>query len=97
MFPRGATIPTVMECVQQYRRDLLSQHGYSEERLMALDRCAYEVSMTVNGATARSQGELNSSLEESLRDEHYVSLAVSRDGSGRRRAGVSRRGLGART
>ncbi len=74
-----------MECVQQYRRDLLSQHGYSEERLMALDRCAYEVSMTVNGATARSQGELNSSLEESLRDEHYVSLALV--GMGREGAG----------
>ncbi len=74
-----------MECVQQYRRDLLSHHGYSEERLMALDRCAYEVSMTVNGATARSQGELNSSLEESLRDEHHVSLALV--GMGREGAG----------
>jgi diguanylate cyclase (GGDEF)-like protein/PAS domain S-box-containing protein len=84
-FPRGATIPTVMECVQQYRRDLLSHHGYTEERLMALDRCAYEVSMTVNGATARSQGELNSSLEESLRDEHHVSLALV--GMGREGAG----------
>ncbi len=84
-FPRGATIATVMECVQQYRRDLLSHHGYTEERLMALDRCAYEVSMTVNGATARSQGELNSSLEESLRDEHYVSLALV--GMGREGAG----------
>jgi diguanylate cyclase (GGDEF)-like protein/PAS domain S-box-containing protein len=84
-FPRASTVQTVMECVQQYRRDLLSQHGYTEERLMALDRCAYEVSTTVNGAVARSQGVLNSSLEDSLRDEHSVSLALvgmGRDGAG---------------
>jgi diguanylate cyclase (GGDEF)-like protein/PAS domain S-box-containing protein len=83
--PRGATVHTVMECVQQYRRDLLSQSGYTEERLMALDRCAFEVSTTVNGALARSQGVLISSLEESLRDEHYVSLelvGMGRDGAG---------------
>jgi len=84
-FPRSTTAPTVMECVQQYRRDLLGQHGYSEERLMALDRCAYEISTTVNGAIVRSQGVLNSSLEESLRDEHYVSLALV--GMGRQGAG----------
>ncbi len=52
---------------------------------MALDRCVYEVSTTVNGAVARGQGVLNGSLEESLRDEHSVSLALvgmGRDGAG---------------
>jgi diguanylate cyclase (GGDEF)-like protein/PAS domain S-box-containing protein len=84
-FPSNTTVHAVMECVQQYRRGLLSQHGYSEARLMALDRCAYEVSTTVNGAIARSQGVLNTSLEESLRDEHHVSLALV--GMGREGAG----------
>jgi diguanylate cyclase (GGDEF)-like protein/PAS domain S-box-containing protein len=84
-FPRSTTAQTIMECVQQYRRDVLSQQGYSEERLMALDRCAYEISTTVNGAIARSQGVLNTSLEESLRDEHHVSLALV--GMGREGAG----------
>jgi diguanylate cyclase (GGDEF)-like protein/PAS domain S-box-containing protein len=84
-FPYSATIPAVMECLQQYRRDLLRKHGYSEERLMALDRCAYEFTITVNGAAARTQGDLNGSLEGSLRDEHQVSLALvgmGRDGAG---------------
>ena len=75
-FPRTATISAVLECAQQYRRDLLSEHGYSDERLSALDRCTFEISRALRSTDSRKQLDVSASLQASLREEHYVSLAL---------------------
>ena len=75
-FPRTTTISVILECVQQFRRDLLSALGYSDERLLVLDQCTFELSRALRSAEARKQTDVSASLQQSLREEHFVSLAL---------------------
>lgn len=75
-FPRRSTIYGVLECVQQYRRYLLEEQGYTIERLTLLDKCVHQLSRTLTSADADTRGRVSSSLQESLREEYFVSLAL---------------------
>jgi diguanylate cyclase (GGDEF)-like protein/PAS domain S-box-containing protein len=76
-FPRASTVTLVIECVQQFRRDVLREEGFSEDKLLALDRCTLQVSHALNAVDTRRQVEVNRSLQELLREEHNVSLSLA--------------------
>jgi diguanylate cyclase (GGDEF)-like protein/PAS domain S-box-containing protein len=75
-FPRTATTAGVIECMERYRRDLLCEVGYSPERLAALDHCTFQVAQALNSADTRQFVQVNAGLQDSLAEEHYVSLAL---------------------
>ncbi|HET9058542.1 MAG TPA: diguanylate cyclase [Acidimicrobiales bacterium] len=75
-FPRPGTVPAAIDVAQQLRRDILATMGYSNERLAALDRCAFELAAALYGANSHQQIEVNSRLQSSLAEEHSVSLAL---------------------
>lgn len=74
-FPRGDTVPAVMEALQQYRRDLLCE-SYSPEALAVLDECVRHVSLALSGAQLQMLARSNESLQASLHNEYYVSMGL---------------------
>jgi diguanylate cyclase (GGDEF)-like protein/PAS domain S-box-containing protein len=81
-FPRPETLSVTTECVQQYRRALLLEAGFSEERLEALDGCVRELSFALTQAELRTRSADNIALQASLRNEYFISmdLASAEDG-----------------
>ncbi len=76
-FPRATTVTLVTECLQQFRRDVLREEGFSEDKLLALDRCTIQMSHALNTVDTRRQVEVNRSLQDLLREEHNVSLSLA--------------------
>lgn len=75
-FPRPGTVAAVMDAAQQLRRDLLATNGYCNDRLAALDRCAFELAASLHATSNRQQVRVNARLQTSLAEEHSVSLAL---------------------